>query len=217
MDGIADLDVPPGQYYVIARDLSQFYLPDPIGRWVYDVGCGQTRYTRLFQIVRADGRRFACRVTRLTGSELLIIEPEEMIWDDTEQEYPFVFESVGDWDVTVGIEPPDGFVADEETISENINNEEEVVQFSVTEVGSDLVPTKTRFDVRHNGRVINVESNVNIKLTEKYARERGFSPTLLRRQNLIKELPRKRSPQEIKKLEKAKANQALQEATQLRE
>lgn len=27
------------------------------------------------------------------------------------------------------------------------------VQFMITEVGSDLVPTKTTFEIRHNGRV----------------------------------------------------------------
>ncbi len=190
--GYAELNVPPGKYFVIAKDLSQILLPDPIGHVVGQVNCGETKFVRMFQIVRGDGRRLACRVRRLTGSELLIIEPEEMIWDETEQEYPFVFESIGDWDVTVGIEPPDGFVADESSITENVDNEEEVIQFEITEVGSDLIPTKTTFDVVHNGRRIQVKSSVNIKLTEKYARSRGFSPTLLRQKNLIKELPVKR-------------------------
>lgn len=192
VNGYAEMDVPPGKYYVIAKDLTQIFLPDPIGRKVHEVDCGETEFTRLFQIVRGDGRRFACRVRRFTGSELLIVEPEEMIWDDTQQEYPFVFESVGDWDVTVGVEPPDGFIADTESITENVNNEDEVIQFEITEVGSDLIPTKTSFDVRHNGRRIRFDSRVNIKLTEKYARSRGFSPTRLRRNNLIKELPTKR-------------------------
>lgn len=187
-NGIASIDVPPGKYFVIAEDLTRLFLPDPLGRRVGQVNCGETKIARLRQIVRNDGRRFACRITRLTGSELLIVEPEEMVWDQTVQEYPFVFESVGDWDVTVGVEPPEGFVADTEAISENVANEDEAVQFEITEVGSDLVPTITTFDVTHNGRKHLVTSSVNIKLTEKYARSRGFDPVQLRRQGLIKEL-----------------------------
>ena len=191
-NGYAEIDVPPGKYFVIAKDLSQILLPDPIGHPVSRVDCGETEFARMFQIVRGDGRRFACRMRRFTGSELLVVEPEEMIWDDTQQEYPFVFESVGDWDVTVGVEPPDGFVADVESITENVSDEEEVIQFEVTEVGSDLIPTRTTFDIVHKGQRIQVNSQVNIKLTEKYARSRGFSPQKLRRDNLIKELPTKR-------------------------
>ncbi|MEZ6082399.1 MAG: hypothetical protein R3E58_00200 [Phycisphaerae bacterium] len=89
-------------------------------------------------------------------------------------------------------QPPDGFVADVESITENVSDEEEVIQFEVTEVGSDLIPTRTTFDIVHKGQRIQVNSQVNIKLTEKYARSRGFSPQKLRRDNLIKELPTKR-------------------------
>ncbi|HNO77083.1 MAG TPA: HYR domain-containing protein [Phycisphaerae bacterium] len=200
-NGYAEIDVPPGKYFVIAKDLSQILLPDPIGHPVSRVDCGETEFARMFQIVRGDGRRFACRMRRFTGSELLVVEPEEMIWDDTQQEYPFVFESVGDWDVTVGVEPPDGFVADVESITENVSDEEEVIQFEVTEVGSDLIPTRTTFDIVHKGQRIQVNSQVNIKLTEKYARSRGFSPQKLRRDNLIKELPTKRQSKDGATLE----------------
>jgi len=203
-NGIAEIDVPPGKYYVIAEDLSQIFLPDPLGHVVGQVNCGETRFAHLRQIVRGDGRRFACLITRLTGSELLIIEPEEMIWDGTVQEYPFVFESIGDWNVTVTVEPPDGFVADEDSITEDVDNSDEAIQFTITEVGSDLVPTKTKFDVLHNGRKRVVQSRVGIKLTEKYARSRGFDPVTLRRQGLIKELrtgvavrPRAEGPQNV--------------------
>lgn len=191
-NGIASLDVPPGKYFVIAEDLSQILLPDPLGHVVGQVDCGETKVAHLRQIVRGDNRRFACIISRLTGSELLIVEPEEMVWDGTVQDYPFVFESIGDWDVTVTVEPPDGFVADEESITEEVDNADEAVQFTITEIGSDLVPTKTTFDVMHNGRRRVVKSSVDIKMTEKYARSRGFDPVELRKRGLIKELDAKR-------------------------
>ncbi|HRX86886.1 MAG TPA: HYR domain-containing protein, partial [Phycisphaerae bacterium] len=188
-NGYAELNVPPGKYVVISDDATQLVLPTPLGGVVEDLGCGETELVRLRQIEIATGRRLACRITRLTGSELLILEPEEILWDDTEQLYPFVFESVGDWDVTVEVTPPDGFVADYNELSEEVDNNDKAVQFTITEVGSDLVPTQTRFNVFHKGRQRVVQSKVGIALTAEYARSRGFDVRKLKQQGLIKEVP----------------------------
>ncbi|MCH8854125.1 MAG: hypothetical protein IID41_15960 [Planctomycetes bacterium] len=126
------------------------------------------------------------KTTRLTGSELLIIEPEYILWDDTEQLYPFIFEAVGDWGVTTTVVPPEGFVSDYDALSADVDNEIQVVQFTITEVGSELVPTETTFDVTHNGRRRIVRSEVGIMLTPEYARSRGFNVAELRRKGLIK-------------------------------
>ena len=37
--------------------------------------------------------------------------------------------------------PPEGFVADADNLSEEVNSEVEAVQFTITDVGSDWVPT----------------------------------------------------------------------------
>ena len=66
--------------------------------------------------------------------------------------------------------PPDGFVADQDLLSAEVTNEIEAVQFVITEVGSDLVPTPTTFDVTHNGRFERIHSQVGIFLTAEYAR-----------------------------------------------
>jgi len=187
-DGEATLHVPPGKYMVIAEDDgTSGILPDPLGHVVGTLNCSQTERALLRQIQVAIGKKLAAKITRLTGSELLIVEPVEVLWDGTEQLYPFVFESVGDWDVTVTVAPPDGFVADHDELTEDVNNETKSVQFTITEVGSDLVPTKTTFDVMHNGRKRVVRSQVGISLTADYARSRGFDVRELRAKGLIKE------------------------------
>ena len=85
--------------------------------------------------------------------------------------------------------PPEGFVADYDSLSENVDNELEAVQFTITEVGSDLVPTETTFQVEHKGRFYEVRSHVGIRLTPDYAQSRGFNVAALRAQGLIMERP----------------------------
>jgi hypothetical protein len=138
-------------------------------------------------LVDAQGNKKPGKTTRLTGSELLIIEPEYVIWDDTVQLYPFVFETIGDWNVTTSVTPPEGFVADYPQLSANVDNELEAVQFTITEIGSDPSPTQTRFDVLHNGTCRVVESKVDLRTTADYARSRGFDVRTLRAKGLIVE------------------------------
>ncbi len=208
-NGWATLNVPPGNYIVIAEDLSGLLLPDPLGWLVGDLDCGETAYAPLRQIVRADGRRIACIISRLIGSELLVIQPEEMLWDGEEQVYPFVFESVGAWDVTVSVEPPDGFVPDVSELSDTVINEDSALQFTITELGSDLLPTDTRFEIEHDGRFYDVSGKVNISLTSRYARQRGFNVRTLNAKGLIRDAqapaPREllRSIERVKQLEEA--------------
>ena len=108
---------------------------------------------------------------------------------EEEQQCPLSSRHKGDWGVTVSVEPPEGFVADYGSLSEDVDDEIEAVQFTITEVGSDLVPTETTFEVTHNGRSQTVRSNVGIKLTPIYAQSRGFNVAALRAQGLIKERP----------------------------
>ncbi len=187
--GVALIDVPPGNHVVIAKfDSNGDNVPDDfVGRVANNVTCGEVQNELLFTIRITFNPFRPGRFTFLGGSELYIIEPEYVLWDGTEQQYPFVFQSVGEWDVTATVEPPDGFVADYDSLSTDVNNEVDALQFTITEVGSDLVPTKTTFDVVHNGRRRTVRSSVDIRLTPDYARSRGFDVDELRRRGLIKE------------------------------
>ena len=185
--GIAYIDVPPGDYVVATHfDVDGDGVPDQyLGQKTLNVNCGEVKLERLFMITTAKGRRLGCKYTRQTGSELFIVEAEEVIWDETEQLYPFVFESEGEWGVTVAVEPPEGFVADYNELSEEVDNEVESVQFTITEVGSELVPLKTTFDVYHNRTATTIHSEVGIALTPDYARSRGFDVWELRARGLI--------------------------------
>jgi hypothetical protein len=187
--GECTINLPPGDYIIISADATKTVLPDPLGVSASSLQCGVAMRKHLQQIVRLGGAKVPGKTSRQTGSELLIIEPEYILWDGTVQPYPFVFESVGDWGVTATVAPPDGFVADYDQLSEQVNNELEAVQFTITEVGSDLVPTETTFYLMHNGSPRVVHSNVDIQLTAEYARSRGFHVPTLRARGLIKERP----------------------------
>ena len=87
--------------------------------------------------------------------------------------------------------PPEGFVSDYDELSEAVNNDLQAVQFTITELGSDLVPTQTTFHVQHDGNWNTIHSNVGIQLTPEYAQSRGFNVAELRAQGLIRERPRR--------------------------
>jgi hypothetical protein len=186
-NGECTINLPPGDYIVVSGEATKTILPDPLGVSASDLVCGETKQKHLQQIIKSNGGKVPAKTTRLTGSELLIIEPEYVIWDNTVQPYPFVFETIGDWTVTATVAPPEGFVADYPALTADVDNELEAVQFTIEEVGSDLVPTRTTFNIIHNGRRKEVKSSVDILLTPDYAKSRGFSVDELRTKGLIVE------------------------------
>jgi hypothetical protein len=109
-----------------------------------------------------------------TGSLLMIIEPEYVEWSGTEELYPFIFESIGDWTVGTSIAPPEGFVSDQDMVVENVNMEIEAVQFSIVDVGSEWVDTGVTFEVEHKGKKEKIKSKIGIKCAKKPAKKKGF-------------------------------------------
>ncbi len=198
-NGECTINLPPGDYIIISADATRQVLPDPLGVSASDLLCGEVMQKHLQQIVTAAGRKLPGKTTRRTGSELLITEPEFVVWDDTMQPYPFIFESVGSWCVTTGVAPPDGFVSDSDSLNAAVSNEIQAVQFMITEVGSQLVRTETTFDLFHMGGRRLVESSVGIKLTPEYAVSRGFDVNRLRIRGLIYEEVRWGGPIEPRK------------------
>jgi hypothetical protein len=192
--GRCTINVPPGKYIVIAYDETGEELPDPLATSVSDLDCGESKVRYLKQIVHQTGGKKPCKLKRFWGSELLIVEPEFVVWDDTVQEYPFVFETVGDWTVTATVTPPEGFVADYPALTADVDSELESVQFTIEEVGSDLVPTQTAFDIVHKGKRKEFKSSVDILLTPDYAKSRGFNVDELRGKGLIVEPMRNPKP-----------------------
>ena len=97
-----------------------------------------------------------------------------MEWSSETELYPFVFDSVGDWTVTTSVEPPEGFVADNESLSTTVNSELEALQFTITDVGSRWVRTKVQHKIKHKKqKEMIIESDVGLKLTPELALEKG--------------------------------------------
>jgi hypothetical protein len=183
-DGAGEVAVDPGDYMLIAVydpddslfETSPSYSGDEIymGRNVGRVESGQRVPVYLQTIEKAGGKKVPGKYTKRTGSELLIIEPEYVEWDGAQESYPFIFEGVGDWSVTTAVAPPEGFVADQESLSEEVNTEVEAVQFTIRDVGSEWVATGVVHDIKHKGKKEKIKSKVEVKLSKRLAKEKGL-------------------------------------------
>ena len=174
--GEAIFPLPQGSYAMILKsDVPGIAPPhsDYVGKLV-NVSPGADNPVNFQVIKKCDGATVAAKSKKFTGSELLIIEPEYIEWSSETEVYPFVFDSVGDWEVTTSVTPPEGFVADYNSLSADVTNESEAVQFTITDVGSKWIPTKVTHKLRHKKqKEITFESDVGIKLTPELAQEKG--------------------------------------------
>jgi hypothetical protein len=175
--GKVSFPLPPGDYLIIG-----LYDPDKTqtGDELYigisagglDPGEAMNKYLQV--IARADGKKVPAKYTVITGSELMIIEPEYIEWDGTQELYPFVFQSVGDWGVTTSVTPPEGFVTDHNALSTEVISEIKALQFIITDVGSKWEHTNVEHRIKHKGKTETVRSSVGVKLLEKFAKQKGL-------------------------------------------
>jgi hypothetical protein len=114
----------------------------------------------------------SAKYRRQTGSELLIIEPEYVEWDSTQELYPFIFESVGDWEVTTSVSPPEGFISNQNSLSADVNSETEAVQFTITDIGSKWTKTGVTHKIKHKGKTKTIKSTIGIKCAKQLAKEK---------------------------------------------
>jgi hypothetical protein len=162
-------------YVLIGRDSpSQDYkhMGSPIG--ADDTDWASFIEKHLMVMEKYNGPRVSGKTTRLKGSDLLITEPEYIEWGSTQELYPFVFETIGDWTVTTSVSPPEGFVADSESLSADVDNELEAVQFMITDVGSRWEETEVQYKIKHKGKSKVIKSKIGVKLSEKFAEEKGL-------------------------------------------
>ncbi len=170
-------NIPKDDYVVIARyDQSQDFkhmgsqieATDPAWTSVQPI------VKNLMVMEKANGKKIPGKTTKKTGSELLITEPEFVFWDTTNELYPFVFETIGDWGVVTSVDPPEGFVADHDSLSANVNNEIDAVQFTITDVGSKWEETEVTYKIKHSKMQETIKSKIGIKLSKKLAKEKGL-------------------------------------------
>jgi hypothetical protein len=174
--GKVSLSLPPGNYIAFG------YYPDgQESKYIYpgvsvgSISTGEVKNKYLQVIQTSVGKSLPGKTTKLTGSELLVIEPENVEWSGTVELYPFVFQSVGDWAVSTAVAPPAGFVADYKELSTVVNNQIQALQFTEKDVGSDWVSTKVKHSIKHNGKTTTLDSKIGIKLSKELAKKKGIS------------------------------------------
>jgi hypothetical protein len=173
--GHTALTVAPGAYLVIGEYDPPTGDPIYIGRSVGGVDAGQTKPVFLQVIAKANGTVVPAKYQTVTGSELWIIEPEYVEWNGTQELYPFLFESVGAWTVTTSVRPPEGFVADQSSLTTEVNTTLTAAQFTITNVGSKWVDTGVTHQLTHKGKKETVKSHVGVKLSDKLATAKGLT------------------------------------------
>jgi hypothetical protein len=173
-NGRAVFDLPEGDFLAIGKFIDPAETLYP-GVSVGSIMEGAPVYKQLQIIVNAKNEKVPAKYRRFAGSELLVIEPEYVEWDGTEELYPFVFDSVGDWSVTTAITPPEGFVADFPNLAEKVSSEVGAVQFTITDIGSRWIPTDVEFTITHKKQTRTMKDKVGIKLSKRLAEQKGIS------------------------------------------
>jgi hypothetical protein len=167
--GKAEAKVPPGNYMLVGMFDPPSGSPYPSGDEIY---IGDTQVTVLDNktssglmklLTKADGKNVPAKYTIITGSQLIVVEPEYIEWTGNQELYPFVFESQGDWGVTTTISPPEGFVADKPSLSTVVNSDLKALQFTVTDVGSEWVETHVEHSVTHKKKAEKIKSKIGIR------------------------------------------------------
>jgi hypothetical protein len=94
------------------------------------------------------------------GSLMLMVTPATVVFDDSVELLPVVYESVeGDWDVTVSAEPPTGFYSSDSALSTSVTDSVlHAVQFTITDTGSDWTYTKLTHTIQHKGATRTAQS-----------------------------------------------------------
>jgi len=181
--GIADIPLPAGDYIVISIDATKTVLESPLGVSASDFQCAVettmpypvTMYKHLQQITKCDGKKVPGKTSKIEGSELLIIEPEYIVWDSTEELFPLLFESAENWVISAYLETPEGYVPDYESLS-TATSGYKVIQFTVTEVGSvpDDVGVTLDLTDPHGNSIIH-RSQIGTRLSENLAKAKGVA------------------------------------------
>ncbi|ODS40758.1 MAG: hypothetical protein A7315_07665 [Candidatus Altiarchaeales archaeon WOR_SM1_79] len=185
--GMCRMDVSNGDYIVIGKYVENSIIIYP-GVSAGALACNEEMYKYLQVIKKANGEFVPAKYTKKNGSVLLIIEPEYILWDNQTELYPFVFESLGDWNVTVMVSPPEGFVADHDNLSEEVNTEVEAVQFYITDIGSDWVPTEMTYEITHNGKKEEMKTKIGVAMSKELAEKKGLDEKEEREKRGFKEL-----------------------------
>jgi len=116
--------------------------------------------TALFTKDSKGSRGPSSRAQVIQGSELQIFQPDYVLWNGTEQIYPFTFISDSDRTVDVCLQVPEGYqIVEPGTCGQTfVINETKVFEFKTVDVGSPKEFDATvRIKVKHKGKTANVK------------------------------------------------------------
>lgn len=116
-------------------------------------------FTRNSKGIRQSSRRSQV----IKGSQLEIFQPDYVLWNGTEEVYPFLFISDSDRNVDVCLEVPEGYVVADGAVCTQafISNEVKVVEFKVVDIGSpEKFDAGAKMTVTHKGKKTKVDLKV---------------------------------------------------------
>lgn len=224
VDGEATIDVynVPGQHVVIAffekqigEDLLyQLYLAkrvqiDELDSTV-DVKLGVMTYTSRFN---AKKRVLPLMGTTVYGSELVLYEPEYIVWEEgqVQEDFPFISVSEDTWDIETSLYPPEGYEPDETTKSTYVEGATETTVFEVTEVGSTMDYTRIEHDIKEirDGKVVQRVHLKHVIGTKSHGRPEKFGRA---KQIRPEEAPKAQQPEAVKLHEVFTGNKPAEKA-----
>ncbi|HLC65271.1 MAG TPA: MopE-related protein [Candidatus Nanoarchaeia archaeon] len=134
-----------------------------------------TKEIQIIKVLEKGGRitfRGGSKIV-VTGSELVVISADNVIWMNDREVYPFIFTSDADWTVDVCMQIPAGYRI-EGVLDENgnvvttancaqtfVSGEAKVVIFSVVEVGSPEPNFGFTLTTKHNGKTQTAKGTIN--------------------------------------------------------
>jgi len=119
------------------------------------------------------GKKTPGKSTRVTGSELIMVQPEYVEWDSAEQFYPFAFETADTWEVDVALTPPPGFAADNKSLKETVTSGLKALQFKLTDVAANWKPTKVKYKLKYNKKAQEFDDEIGVRLSKDLAKKKG--------------------------------------------
>jgi hypothetical protein len=139
---------------------------DPDARYaavqVHQLNACEDRDVELRKVKRFDGKCVPAHEDEDWGTHLLVVSPDYMDWTGTVEQYPFIIEAEGTWQVTTSITPPDGFVPDTSQLSTTVTDDTSGMQFTLTDVGSSWTQVGVTHNIVHKGKKIKHVANVKM-------------------------------------------------------
>jgi hypothetical protein len=176
--GVCTVDcLTAGQYFALVEHQNHIgkYPSHSVGA----IADYQTKFARFAFLTAPDGQTSPGKTRVQTGSELWIYEPSYVVWDGTEEYYPFVFESPDmSWTVDVCVDAPEGYepVDGVECLQTIIAGESKSILFQLVEVGSVPGPMDVEFDMTSpSGKKYHVASQVGMRLSANLAKAKGVA------------------------------------------